>query len=85
MAPGVSSAAGNIHEEDDSDEDLSPAERRAQRLANAADRPPIYNAEAMHEKLEDISWPSEVLTLSCLKYCRGVGLALKVALRGVDD
>ena len=65
LAPGVSSAADNVHEEDEDNDGelLNPAERRAKRLAAAADRPPIYNAEAMHEKLEDISWPSEVLAL----------------------
>lgn len=75
LTPGVTSAAGNVDEGvDDEDEDeelLSPGERRARRLADAAARPPIYNAEAMHEKLEDISWPSEVLTLSCLRVCQG--------------
>ena len=67
--PGVSSAAPGIDDEHDEEDEelLSPAERRAKRLAAAAARPPIYNAEAMHEKLEDLSWPSEVLTLSCLK------------------
>ena len=69
LVPGVDSAAGNgdrEHDEEDDEELLSPAERRAKRLADAAARPPIYNAEAMHEKLEDISWPSEVLNISCL-------------------
>ena len=66
LVPGVDSAAGNgSGEEEEEEELLSPAERRAKRLADAAARPPIYNAEAMHEKLEDISWPSEVLALSC--------------------
>ena len=66
LALGVTSAAGNFDnvDEDEDDELLSPAERRAKRLAESAARPPIYNAEAMHEKLEDISWPSEVLTLT---------------------
>ncbi len=69
--PGVTSAATNpTFEQEDEDEEeedelLSPAERRAKRLADAAARPPIYNAEAMHEKLEDISWPSEVKAPSC--------------------
>ena len=67
--PGVSSAAGDVDDEQDNDDEdlMSPAERRAKQLAAAAARPPIYNAEAMHEKLEDISWPSEVLTPSCLR------------------
>ena len=64
MAPGVDSAAilrgGDEDEEDDDEEDLNPAERRARRIEAAASRPPIYNAEAMHEKLEDIGWPSQV-------------------------
>ncbi|CAL5221811.1 g4067 [Coccomyxa viridis] len=61
LAPGVTSAAGNFDgvDEDEDEELLSPAERRAKRIAESAARPPIYNAEAMHEKLEDISWPSE--------------------------
>ena len=54
---------GNDEEEEDNDEEsLDPAERRRQRMEAAASRPPIYNTEALHEKLEDISWPSEVLS-----------------------
>ena len=73
LAPGVTSAAGNFDgvDEDEDEELLSPAERRAKRIAESAARPPIYNAEAMHEKLEDISWPSEVLAHSCLRFCKG--------------
>lgn len=69
MGPGVTSAGvlGRDEDEEDLDEELQmdPAERRARKLQDATERPPIYNAEAMHEKLEDISWPSEVL----LGYC----------------
>jgi len=68
LAPGVTSAAADVDDEDD-EELLDPAERRARRVAAAGSRPPIYNAEAMHEKLEDISWPSEVLPTSYLKDC----------------
>ncbi|CAK0780053.1 hypothetical protein CVIRNUC_004924 [Coccomyxa viridis] len=51
---------GTSEEEEDNDEEsLDPAERRRQRMEAAASRPPIYNTEALHEKLEDISWPSE--------------------------
>ncbi len=54
---------GTSEEEEDNDEEsLDPAERRRQRMEAAASRPPIYNTEALHEKLEDISWPSEVLS-----------------------
>ena len=54
-----------MHNQDDEEEDndeeiLDPAERRRQRMEAATSRPPIYNTEALHEKLEDISWPSEV-------------------------
>ena len=49
-------------EENNDEESLDPAERRRQRMEAAASRPPIYNTEALHEKLEDISWPSEVLS-----------------------
>lgn len=68
LAPGVTSAAADVDDEDD-EELLDPAERRARRVAAAGSRPPIYNAEAMHEKLEDISWPSEVLPTSSRKDC----------------
>lgn len=40
------------------------AEQRAKRAAEASARPPIYNAEGLHEKLEDISWPSDVSFLA---------------------
>lgn len=46
--------------EDDDEDEGNSAEQRAKRAADAGARPPIYNAEGMHEKLEDISWPSEV-------------------------
>ena len=63
LATGVASAATHDDNEEDNDEEsLDPAERRRQRMEAAASRPPIYNTEALHEKLEDISWPSEVLS-----------------------
>ena len=57
-------------EEDNDEESLDPAERRRQRMEAAASRPPIYNTEALHEKLEDISWPSEVLSPTVLTSIR---------------
>ena len=62
MTPGVVCAPMHDDEEDNDEESLDPAERRRQRIEAAASRPPIYNADALHEKLEDISWPSEVLS-----------------------
>lgn len=45
---------------DEDDEEGNSAEQRAGRADDAGARPPIYNAEGLHEKLEDISWPTEV-------------------------
>ena len=70
LGPGVTPAGVLGHDEDEEDDEvlqMDPAERRARKLQAAAERPPLYNADAMHEKLEDISWPSEVL----LGYCPG--------------
>ena len=64
LGPSVTPAGVLGHDEDEEDDEvlqMDPAERRAHKLQAAAERPPIYNADAMHEKLEDISWPSEVL------------------------
>ncbi|BDA45324.1 probable rRNA-processing protein EBP2 [Coccomyxa sp. Obi] len=44
---------------DEDDEEGNSAEQRAGRADDAGARPPIYNAEGLHEKLEDISWPTE--------------------------
>lgn len=49
--------AGDV---DDDGEEGNSAEQRAGRADDAGARPPIYNAEGLHEKLEDISWPTEV-------------------------
>ncbi len=45
---------------DEDDEEDTSGEHRAGRSDDAGARPPIYNAEGLHEKLEDISWPTEV-------------------------
>ena len=50
---------------DEDDEEGTSAEHRAGRSDDAGARPPIYNAEGLHEKLEDISWPTEVF--GCLR------------------
>jgi hypothetical protein len=52
--------AEDMEEEGDDDVEGNSGEQRAARAADAGARPPIYNAEGMHEKLEDICWPSEV-------------------------
>ena len=63
LTTGVVGAATHDDDEEDNDEEsMDPAERRRRRMEAAASRPPIYNTEALHEKLEDISWPSGVLS-----------------------
>jgi hypothetical protein len=57
LEPGT---AGDAEEDDEGGLGEDPAAVRARQAAEAGARPPIYNAEALHEKLEDISWPSEV-------------------------
>jgi hypothetical protein len=52
--------AEGMEEDGDEDEEGNSAEQRVARSSDAGARPPIYNAEGMHEKLEDICWPSEV-------------------------
>lgn len=49
---------------EEDDEEGNSAEQRAGRSDDAGARPPIYNAEGLHEKLEDISWPTEVSAAS---------------------
>ena len=48
------------------------------RAAEAGARPPIYNAEGLHERLEDISWPAEVPHLA---HDLALGRALKSAMQ----
>ncbi|EIE20095.1 eukaryotic rRNA processing [Coccomyxa subellipsoidea C-169] len=48
-----------MEKDGDEDEEGNSAEQRVARSSDAGARPPIYNAEGMHEKLEDICWPSE--------------------------
>ena len=63
LEPGTAGSAFNDDDNDEAGRDT--AEQRAARAAEAAARPPIYNAEGLHEKLEDISWPAEVCRPSC--------------------
>jgi hypothetical protein len=57
---------GDTSEDEEDDRGVgNSAEERSKRAAEAGVRPPIYNAEGMHEKLEDIAWPSEVSASSC--------------------
>ncbi len=67
--------ADGLEEDGDEDEEGNSAEHRAARSSDAGSRPPIYNAEGMHEKLEDICWPSEVPDPSASVYylvkCKG--------------
>ncbi len=46
-------------EEDDEDDDGSDGEGAGGRGAEPARRKPIYNVDAIHDKLEDIAWTEE--------------------------
>ena len=62
MDLGTAGHRGEDSDDDDVGEEggLDASEQRARRAAEAGARPPLYNAEGLHERLEDISWPAEV-------------------------